>query len=87
MTATRRYCLRKAQLAAAREDTALERAWWAKQDGLPGTALPAAFPCRAALIAARYSTTEDLDGADADELITHAGLTRAQATVVLAAIP
>lgn len=83
---TRRYYLLKSHAAAEREDTALERAWWAKQDGTAGTALVATFPSRAALVAARYTTTEDLDGAEADELIDHAGLNRAQANLVLAAL-
>lgn len=58
--------------------------WRAKQEAEPGTPLPGDFVHRSALEALGYTTSEDLDGADADEL-ERAGLTQQQAKAVLAA--
>lgn len=78
----RRFYLMK-RLAALREQSGFDQVWQAKQEAEPGTALPSDFPNRAALVSAGYSTAEDLDGADADELRNNAGLHAAQATEVL----
>jgi hypothetical protein len=83
--APRRYYLLKA-LVAAEQDDDLAFTWRAKQAALAGAALAADFPARATLVAAGYSTTEDLDGADADELTRYAGLTRSQADAAIAAL-
>lgn len=80
----RRFYLRK-RLAASREDSSLTDVWKGKQEAESGTALPADFPSRAALVSAGYSTAEDLDGADTDELRNNAGLHAAQAAAVLTA--
>lgn len=47
----------------------LMRAYWAKQDAIDGTALPADFPLLEKLSAAHYTTIQDLDGADSKELV------------------
>lgn len=48
-------------------------------------ALPVTFPLREELVAAGYSTSADLNGADAAELRLRAKLTRSQAEAVLRA--
>lgn len=60
--------------------------WQAKQEAEPGTPLAADFPYLALLVAAGYSTVEDIDGADQAELM-EAGLSAAQASTALAALP
>jgi hypothetical protein len=52
----------------------------------PGVPLPATLPQYDRLIEAGYVTVEDLDGADADELVDLVGLRRAEAESVLAAL-
>jgi hypothetical protein len=59
--------------------------WQAKQEEQPGTALAEDFPCRAELAELGYTTAEDLDGADQDELV-RAGLKTNQAKKVIAAL-
>jgi hypothetical protein len=59
--------------------------WQAKQEAEPGTALAEDFPCRSELAALGYTTEEDLDGADQDELV-RAGLKTNQAKKVIAAL-
>lgn len=59
--------------------------WRWKQERLAWPDLPAAFPSRAALVAAGYTTVRDLDEADVDEL-TELGLTRQQAHAVIVAM-
>lgn len=59
--------------------------WQAKQEAQPGTELAADFPARADLAALGYTTAEDLDGADQDELV-RAGLKPNQAKKVIAAL-
>ena len=81
----RRYYLAKRVAARRDDDEALELTWQAKQEAEPGTALAADYPARAALVAAGYTTTEDLDGADADELRA-AGLSTRDAEAALAAL-
>lgn len=81
----RRYYLAK-RLAARRDgQKALELTWQGKQEAEAGTPLAADFPARAALVAAGYTTTEDLDGADVDEL-RRAGLSTKDASAALAAL-
>lgn len=81
----RRYYLGMRLQAAARQDWAAASVWQHKQEAEPGTALVATFPHRSVLVAIGYSTTEDLDGADAQELID-AGLSKRQATDVIGAL-
>ena len=57
-----------------------------KQDSEPGTALPAGFPFSTKLAAAFYTTVEDIDGANNEELRDEAGLTEREATAVLTAL-
>mgnify|MGYP001596937801 CR=1 FL=1 len=64
----------------------LWHAWLGKQRAIAGTSLAATFPHRAALVAADYTTVEDVTGATVDELVANAGLTRMQATAALAAL-
>ncbi len=81
----RRYYLLKGREAQCRGDSGIASAWYAKQLEQPGTTLDAAFPHKAALAAQHYVAVEDLDGATIEEL-QQAGLTAAQAAIVLAAI-
>ncbi len=86
-TSHRRYCLLKAYAAIRDGDGPdLGLTWFGKQAAASGTALADDFPSRAALVAAHYSTEEDLDGATVDELVTNASLSRKQATAALAAL-
>lgn len=80
----RRYYLHKRLFARmALEDS--ERIWQAKQEAEPGTALPASFPFLSELTQIGYTTREDLDGADEDELTRHAGFSTRDASAILAA--
>lgn len=81
----RRYYLAKRQAARRDERKALELAWQAKQEAEPGVELAETYPAREALAAAGYTTTEDLDGADVDELRA-AGLSTKDAEAALAAL-
>lgn len=63
----RRYFLGK-RLEARDLGLGLESIWKTKQEAEPGTALPADFPLLSRLTDCGYTTEEDLDGADADEL-------------------
>lgn len=65
---------------------ALRDVWHAKQVAEPGTDLPADFPAKLELEAAGYTTVEDVDGADVEELEDYAALSSANANAVLAAI-
>lgn len=81
----RRFYLLKRRAARSLGDKGLEGVWRQKQEAESGTALAATFPARAALVAAGYSTTEDLDGADTDELVA-AGIPYHSAAAVIAAL-
>lgn len=81
----RRYCLLKRRMATAVDDEATADVWRAKQAEIAGTALDASVPHQTELATAGYTAVEDLDGADADELVA-AGLSYRQATAVLAAL-
>lgn len=84
IVSARRYYLHKRIIARA-QNTSLEPAWQARQEEMPGTALPASFPFLSELEAVGYTTREDLDGADADELVDHVSLSRRDAEAVIAA--
>lgn len=86
VTSQRRYYLRKRLTARRDGDVALERAWAGMQASAPNAALPDNFPARAKLAAAGYSAIEDVTGADVDELVTDAGLSRHEAAAVVAAV-
>jgi hypothetical protein len=81
----RRYYLQKRAVAALRADAGDAAFWTAKQQAQPGTALAVDFPHLTRLASAGYSTIEDLDGADTDEL-RRAGLTLRQAREALNAL-
>jgi len=82
----RRYCLLKRFAAKDNGDEALVCVWRGKQEAVSATALASDFPYRAKLIAAGYSSVEDLTGADAIELRKRASLGRREADTVIAAI-
>lgn len=65
----RRYYLAKRHVARDLEDKGLELMWQAKQEVEPGTALPSDFPELSTLASLGYTTTEDLTGADEEELV------------------
>lgn len=81
----RRYCLLERLAANTREDFSIASVFRAKQEATPGTALPADFPSLALLATAGYSTVEDINGADLEELLC-AGLTIKRAEAVLTAL-
>lgn len=81
----RRYYLLKARTAWALGDQALAAVWQGKQEAVASTALPDDFPSRAELVAAGYSTSADLDGANIEELRS-IGLGVRQAEAVFAAL-
>ncbi len=84
MRSPRRYYLLK--LLSARRLGREEGVWRAKLLEYPGTELPSTFPSRTALIAAGYTTIEDVDGATPLELALYARLpTTAANAVILAA--
>ena len=85
LRSARRYYLGKRREARLSGQKAHELTWQAKQEAEPGTALAANFPARAALVAAGYTTTADLDGADVDEL-RDAGLSTRDAEAAIAAL-
>lgn len=86
VNSVRRYYLLKAFSARDREERTIEGVWRAKQAEIAGTSLAADFPARAKLVAAGYSTVEDLRGATADELRKRASLSRREAAVALATL-
>jgi hypothetical protein len=81
----RRFYLKKRHMAKLAGEHALSAIWHARQEEQPGTALPAAFPFRAELVAAGYTTSEDLEGADADELVEWACVDNSAAKAIIAA--
>lgn len=80
----RRFYLHK-RIWAAQLDDDWDKFWQGKQEAHPGTSLATSFPHRVALVACGYSTTEDLDGADENELL-RVGFTPLQAEQILAAL-
>lgn len=81
----RRYCLLKSQVADRAGDTGLAGSWRAKQVAIAGTELAADFPARDALAVVGYTTSEDVVGAEVDELMV-AGLATDEAQAVVAAL-
>jgi hypothetical protein len=81
----RRIYLRNRKLTADAGEFAISGVWQSRQQEQPGTALPADFPSRAALIAAGYTAIEDLQGACADELVDWACVDNQAAKAILAA--
>ena len=82
MTVRRYYLLKR---LAARQRCEEEGVWISKQEAQSGTALPSDFPFRSQLVEAGYSTSEDLEGASADELFEFAELMAPEAAIVTAA--
>lgn len=80
----RRYYLRKLRNSIALDDGG-DIVWRGKHNAEPGTALPASTPGYSKLIAAEYTCTEDIVGANVDELIQECGLSRREAAAVIAA--
>lgn len=78
----RRYYLLERLAAFRRDDFAIASVFRAKQEAESATALPADFPSRVLLVAAGYSTVEDINGADLEELLC-AQLSTKQAETVL----
>jgi len=62
----------------------IAQAYLAKQQETTGTALPVAFPYLSELATKQYTTQEDLDGADVEELRS-VGFTVGKAKEILAA--
>jgi hypothetical protein len=81
---TRRYYLLK-RLFAARLTDDSEGIWRSHQEAIAGTDLPSDFPLRSRLVSSGYSTTEDLNGADARELRL-SGFNTEESEEVLAAL-
>lgn len=82
----RRYCLLAGRAARVLDqDFAGSLLWKGKQEREPGVALPNGFLQREALVAAGYSTVEDLDGASVAEL-NDAGFANDTANAILAAL-
>lgn len=82
----RRVYLLLALDARMREEDGLWYALRGRQNEIPGTALPASTPGYDRLIAAGYTCTEDVVGANADELMRAAGLNRREAEAAIAAL-
>jgi hypothetical protein len=81
----RRYALMKRQSACIVRDYEIAAVWQAKQEAEPGTLLDATFPFQARLSEAGFTTKEDLEGADAFELLNYVALSQSEADAVLAA--
>lgn len=81
----RRYYLKNRVLARQAGEFAISSVWHANQEEQPGTALPVGFPSLTALAAAGYTTAQDLEGADAAELVEWACISNSAARAVLAA--
>jgi hypothetical protein len=82
---TRRYYLHKRINARVYEGSDNAAVWQAKQEADPGTSLPSDFPLRDELAEIGYSTIEDLDGADVNEL-QQSGISTGDAETILAAL-
>lgn len=83
----RRYYVLERMATAQAGLLASSGVWQAKQEAAPaGVTLPANFPNLLELNRAGYEASEDLIGADREELADYAGLTDGQANDVLAAL-
>lgn len=85
LKSARRYCLGKRRQTFERNED-ITTQWHAKQDAEPGIDLASDFPFRAQLVAAFYSTLQDLDGATAAELKKFAGVSTRDSVAVFAAL-
>lgn len=81
----RRFYLKKRMMARGNGEHALAGIWQGRQEAEASTALPSDFPSRAALVAAGYTTTGDLQGATEEELVEWPRLAATAARAVLAA--
>jgi len=81
----RRYCLYKRMSANLLCNQATAAVWQSKQEAEPGTTLPSGFPKKTELAAVGYVADEDLNGADCDELVDYARISRRDAQAVLTA--
>lgn len=81
----RRIYLKNRKVTAEAGDLAISGLWQSRQEEQPGVALPTDFPFRADLVAAGYTTAEDLEGADADELVEWACVDNSAAKAIVAA--
>jgi hypothetical protein len=86
INSVRRHRLLKRLAAGVLGEVALEGVWRAKQEATSATALPDGFPFAARLAAVGYTAVEDLDGADADELVENVSLSTREAEAVLTAL-
>lgn len=82
----RRYYLLKMRAARSTLDRALASTWQAKHDAEPGTPLVISTPGYSRLVAAGYTSVEDLDGATVAELVRETGVSRREAEAALAAL-
>lgn len=82
----RRFYLMSRIEAARNGELALRDVWHSKQDTEPGQSLPDAFPAKAQLATAGYTTVEDIDGADAEELADYVGVSQLQSEAIFAAL-
>ena len=83
----RRFYLLKRVSACGFDDEALPPVWQSKQEAQPeGIALPDDFPSKADLAAVGYVATNDLIGADEEELFMNANLSASEAQTVFAAL-
>jgi hypothetical protein len=81
----RRYYLHKRKMVPMLDPEgvgAVDAFWKYKQEAEPGLPLPAEFPYRERLAVAFYTTVEDIDGADTDEL-QKARFTRLEAQLII----
>jgi hypothetical protein len=81
----RRLYLKNRKLTAQAGEFAISSLWQYRQEEQAGTPLPDGFPLKTELAAAGYSTREDLEGADADELVEWAAVSSLDAKAILAA--
>lgn len=82
----RRYLLLKVQYHTLLCDLELASAFLAKHDATDGTAFPDSVPFQVKLVAAHYTSVEDVFGSDVDELIENTSLTFSEAEAVVHAI-
>lgn len=80
----RRFYLAKRHEAVRLCETPLALVWQGKQEAMPGTPLADDFPYLERLDAQGYTTLEDLDGADSEELVEQ-GFSAREAAAILAA--
>lgn len=83
----RRFYLLARFRALSYDERALASTLLYLRNAEPGTPIDASTPAYAKLVAAGYIAREDFAGATEDELLTNvAGLTRREATAVIAAV-